>query len=154
VRYWQNYFFILKFKVCQLRFKYNIILNVHHGFSQSHESEWSNFQWPCRKRRCLWSLILSSWVSWILYGCKPKSRRKIRQVEGFERPSSCARRGIDCLGFYCTLSRTAAILLADLEVLWRTGVFWSFYQTCCLKFRYQTLNGWFWRTTTSAVIRT
>jgi len=62
------------------------------------------------KRRCLWSLILSSWVSWILYGCKPKSRRKIRPVEDFQRPSSCARRGIDCPGFSCTLSRTAAML--------------------------------------------
>lgn len=43
-------------------------------------------------RRCVWSF---TWVSWILYGCKPKSRRKIRQVEVCERQSSCARWGID-----------------------------------------------------------
>ncbi|CAI6358339.1 unnamed protein product [Macrosiphum euphorbiae] len=54
-------------------------------------------------RRCVWSFTLSACVSWILYGCRPKSRRKIRQVEVTERPSSCERRGIDCLGF-CTFT--------------------------------------------------
>lgn len=51
-------------------------------------------------RRCLWSFALSSRVSWILYGCGPKSRREIRPVEVTERPGFCERRETDCFGFY------------------------------------------------------
>lgn len=65
--------------------------------------------------RCLWSLPLSVWVSWILYGCRPKFRCKIHQVEVCER-QICARHGIDCLGFSCTLSWTSTMFLAELDV--------------------------------------
>lgn len=61
--------------------------------------------------------FLGSWISWILYGCRPKSWRKIRQTEVTERPSSCERREIDFLVF----SRTAAILP---PFRWRTSVGW------------------------------
>lgn len=50
----------------------------------------------------------SSWIIWILYMCRPNSRRKICYVVVCDKPSSCERRGTDCLGFCCTLSRTAA----------------------------------------------
>lgn len=86
---------------------------------------------------------------WILYGCRPKSWRKIRQVEVCERLSSCARREIDCLGVSCTLSRTAAMFSADLR---------SFdvkvlvvYRTSLLEFEHQTLESRLWRATASAV---
>ncbi|VVC38682.1 Hypothetical protein CINCED_3A008449 [Cinara cedri] len=42
---------------------------------------------------------------------------KFAKLKTVKDPSSCARRGIDCLGFSCTLSRTAAIFWTDLAFL-------------------------------------
>ncbi|KAG8319212.1 hypothetical protein J6590_096506 [Homalodisca vitripennis] len=62
----------------------------------------------------------------LLGGCRSISRRKILQVEVCERPSSCARRGIDCLGFTDSvevLDRSALPLTSGCRlVVYRTGL--------------------------------
>ena len=63
---------------------------------------------------CLRSYTLNSYVSLILYWCRPNSRRMIPKIDACEMLSFCERRRTDCLLFFCTLSGTTGILSADL----------------------------------------
>lgn len=56
----------------------------------------------------------------LVYGCRPETWCKIRQVGVCERPSSCAL-WIDFLKS-CMFPQTTAIFLADRLFLWRIGV--------------------------------
>lgn len=68
----------------------------------------------------LLSFAIRSWVNWILYGCRPKLRWKIGQLENCKRTSSLAK-GINCLGLSCTLPFTADMFSADLA-FWRSAI--------------------------------
>lgn len=95
-----------------------------------------------KKRSCLWSLALSSWVSWNF----PKSRGKIRQVKVYERLSSGALRGIDCLRLCCTLSWIPVMFPSALAHLWRTGVGLLFTKhTSRISFGHHTLQSRSWQ---------
>lgn len=76
-------------------------------------------------RQCLWSLGFNTWVNYILYGRRPKSRHRICQIDLGQIPSYCPRRGMDSLGFSRTLSRTVAMFPIDLAFRGHTGIVWS-----------------------------
>jgi len=94
---------------------------------------WVNFQLlqnPIREHTALSMVVYLKFLGQLnfigTHLCRPKSQRKIRQIEVAERPSSCERREINCLGFSRTFSRTAAMFSTDLTFRRRIGIGWLF----------------------------
>ena len=100
-------------------------------------------------RHRLWSFTLSSWVSWILQGCRSKSRRKIRQIEVAERSSSCETRNWPPRVFPYTLTHSSDVFSRCVSAM-----YWCWliiYRIGWFEFGHQTSNSRLGRTVVARI---
>ena len=65
----------------------------------------------------LWLFTLGIWDSWSLYGCRPKTQRKIQEVVVCDRSTSCERCGFSCKSFLKRILRNQVVVCGCLHLV-------------------------------------